>query len=162
MRSYTLVIIVGRMGQTPELKHGSEGRPYCRLSLATDKWNPKISKNSTHWHTVYVFGSQAEQTVKMVEKGRQVFVEGRLDSVTKQRDGKATKHVWINAYRVSPLDRAKERSNDPETPNYAPIYEPTLPPADASAGAPSLEGEMGELEEGADKLPEEWPEQVSG
>ena len=81
MPSLNKVQIIGNLGQDPEVKYGSSGKAFCKLSVATtDKWKDKDGNDQefTEWHRVAVFGKTAENVGQYLEKGRSVYVEGYL------------------------------------------------------------------------------------
>jgi single-strand DNA-binding protein len=80
--SVNKVILVGRLGQDPELKYTQAGTAVCNFSLATsESWTDKNSgqkKERTEWHRVVVWGKLAELCNQYLGKGKQAFVEGKL------------------------------------------------------------------------------------
>lgn len=87
--SVNKVLILGRLGQDPELKYTPSGVPVCNFSLATsESWNDKSGQKQerTEWHRVVVWGKMAELCNQYLTKGRQAFVEGALQ--TRAWDGK--------------------------------------------------------------------------
>lgn len=83
MSGVNKVIIVGRLGQDPELKAVGNGQSVARLNIATsEQWTGKDGQKQerTEWHRVVVWGRQAENCSKHLSKGRQVYVEGRLQT----------------------------------------------------------------------------------
>ena len=82
--SVNKVILLGRLGQDPEIKHTPSGAAVCNFSLATSEtWNDKNSgqkQERTEWHRVVVWGKLAELCNQYLAKGRQAFVEGRLQT----------------------------------------------------------------------------------
>lgn len=84
-------MIIGNLGDDPELRYTQSGTPVANLSIATNrKWTDKSgeSNEQTEWHRVVVFGRQAENCEKYLKKGRQVYVEGRLQTRSwDDRDG---------------------------------------------------------------------------
>lgn len=84
MSGVNKVIIVGRLGADPELKYTQGGQAVARLSIATsEQWTDKNSgqkQERTEWHRVVVWGKQAEVIGKYMTKGRQLYVEGRLQT----------------------------------------------------------------------------------
>jgi single-strand DNA-binding protein len=74
------VFLMGHLGHTPELQMSKAGKPYARLSLATNRrWvQGEESKEATDWHSVFVWGRLAEQCTASLQKGALVFVEGAL------------------------------------------------------------------------------------
>jgi single-strand DNA-binding protein len=83
MSGVNKVIIVGRLGADPELKSVGNAQSVARLSIATsENWMGKDGQKQerTEWHRVVVWGRQAENCAKHLAKGRQVYVEGRLQT----------------------------------------------------------------------------------
>jgi single-strand DNA-binding protein len=78
------VILVGNLGQDPEIRYTADGRPIANFSLATSEtWKDKNSgekREKTEWHRVVVFGKLAEICGEYLSKGRQVYIEGRLQT----------------------------------------------------------------------------------
>lgn len=81
-RGINKVIILGTLGQDPEVKYMPSGGAVCNLSLATsEQWNDKATgekKEQTEWHRVVIFGKLAEVAGEYLRKGYQVYVEGKL------------------------------------------------------------------------------------
>jgi single-strand DNA-binding protein len=83
MSGVNKVILVGRLGADPEIKTVGSGQTVARLSLATsENWTGKDGQKQerTEWHRIVVWGRQAENCGKHLSKGRQVYVEGRLQT----------------------------------------------------------------------------------
>ncbi len=83
MSGVNKVIIVGRLGADPEVKTISAGSTVTRLNVATSEaWTGKDGQKQerTEWHRVTVWGKLAEICGKHLSKGRQVYVEGRLQT----------------------------------------------------------------------------------
>jgi single-strand DNA-binding protein len=78
------VILVGRLGQDPEIRYTADGRPIANFSLATSEtWRDKNSgeqREKTEWHRVVVFGKLAEICGEYLSKGRQIYIEGKLQT----------------------------------------------------------------------------------
>lgn len=75
------VFLMGHLGHQPELKTSRSGKPYARLNVATNRrWlDPEGGeKESTEWHSVFVWGALAERCTGYLKKGALVFVEGSL------------------------------------------------------------------------------------
>jgi len=76
------IILIGRLGRDPEVKHTASGSQVANLSIATndgykDKQTGQFVEN-TDWHRVSVFGKTAEAVSKFTQKGSVVYVEGKL------------------------------------------------------------------------------------
>jgi single-strand DNA-binding protein len=81
-RGINKVIIIGHLGQDPEVRALPSGSSIANLRIATtESWKDKQSgefKEQTEWHTVVLFGRTAEVAAEYLKKGSQVFIEGRL------------------------------------------------------------------------------------
>jgi single-strand DNA-binding protein len=103
--SLNKVMLIGRLGSDPELRYTQSGTAVSRFSLATnDVWKDRQTserKEKTVWHKVVVWGKLAETISEYLSKGRQVFVEGRLDSRSWEDDqGQKRYIVEVIADRV--------------------------------------------------------------
>jgi len=79
------VILVGHLGADPDMRYTPSGQGVCELRLATsESWNDKNGQRQerTEWHRIVVWGKRAEVCSKYLAKGRQVFVEGRIQTRT--------------------------------------------------------------------------------
>lgn len=81
-RGVNKVIIVGTLGNDPEVKYSASGSAIANLSVATsDQWKDKQTgekKEQTEWHRVVIFGKLAEVAGEYLRKGSQVYIEGQL------------------------------------------------------------------------------------
>lgn len=81
-RGVNRVIILGRVGQDPEIRYSPSGTAFASLSVATsEQWRDKQSgeqKELTEWHKVSIVGKLAEIAGQYVKKGDQVYFEGQL------------------------------------------------------------------------------------
>ncbi|MCB0413168.1 MAG: single-stranded DNA-binding protein [Bdellovibrionales bacterium] len=83
MSGVNKAIIIGRLGTDPEIRQVSSGQTVATLSVATSEaWNDKNGQKQerTEWHRVVVWGKLAELCGKYLSKGRQVYLEGRLQT----------------------------------------------------------------------------------
>jgi len=83
MASVNKVMILGNLGQDPELRSTTSGKAVATLRVATtDTWNDASGQRQerTEWHTIVVWGRTAENCKQYLSKGRAVFVEGRLQT----------------------------------------------------------------------------------
>lgn len=83
-RGVNKVILVGNLGQDPEVKYMPSGQAVCNISIATtESWNDKTSGEKvekTEWHRVVFFRRLAEIAGEYLRKGSQVYIEGRLQT----------------------------------------------------------------------------------
>ncbi len=83
MAGINKVIIVGNLGKDPELRYTPQGQAVCNFSVATsESWNDKNGQKQerTEWHRIVVWGKLGELCGKYLAKGRQAYVEGRLQT----------------------------------------------------------------------------------
>ncbi|MCP3957427.1 MAG: single-stranded DNA-binding protein [bacterium] len=76
-------ILLGNLGRDPELRSTTTGKPVANFSLATNRrWRDSGGnrQEATDWHNVVCFGRQAEVAGEYLRKGRQVYVEGRIQT----------------------------------------------------------------------------------
>ena len=82
--SYQHVVVCGRLGQDPEIKYTSNGKAVCNMSVATsDRWTDKDSgekKEKTEWHRIVAFGRNAEIVGEYSAKGREILIDGKLQT----------------------------------------------------------------------------------
>ncbi len=80
--SVNKVILIGRLGQDPELRYVQSGEAVCSLSIATtESWSKDGQRQErTEWHRVVAWGKTAENINQYLSKGRQVYIEGRLQT----------------------------------------------------------------------------------
>lgn len=81
--SVNKVIILGRLGQDPELKFLPNGTAVCNFSLATSEtWTDKsgTKQEKTEWHKTIVWGKLAELCNEYLKKGSQAYIEGKLQT----------------------------------------------------------------------------------
>jgi single-strand DNA-binding protein len=103
MGSVNKVILVGNLGADPELKYTPSNRALCNLRIATtDVFKDKAGQRQekTEWHRVTVWGDQAENCSKYLAKGRSVYIEGRLQTRSYDKDGQKHYATDVVADRV--------------------------------------------------------------
>jgi len=79
--SVNRVFLLGNLGRDPEVRYTQGGTTVANLRIATTERRPDGNggwQDATEWHTVVVFGKQADNVKKFLTKGRQVFIEGSL------------------------------------------------------------------------------------
>jgi single-strand DNA-binding protein len=81
--SVNKAILIGNLGKDPELKYTPGGQAVANFSLATtEKWTGQDGQKNekTTWHNIVAWGKQAELVKEYLHKGRQVYIEGRIDN----------------------------------------------------------------------------------
>ena len=138
MGSVNKVILVGNLGRDAELRYTPSGAAVTKFSLATTEvWNDKAGQRQerTEWHNIDLWGKQAESLSEYLVKGKQVYVEGRLqtDEYT-DKEGNKRKSTKVRCDRVvllgggggrGGLGRAAEEAGGRAA---APVAEPSVEP----------------------------------
>lgn len=97
------VIVLGNLGADPEFRMNPGGQAVLKLRVATNEsWldKDKVKHERVEWHRVTVFGRRAEGLAKFVRKGMKVFVEGRNQTSTYDKDGQKHYSTEIIAEQV--------------------------------------------------------------
>lgn len=104
------VTLIGNLGRDPEIRYVDSGNAVCNLRVAItervksgDDWQER-----TEWVDVVVFGKTAESCAQYLNKGRQVYVEGRLQTREYEKDGEKRRHTEVVARDVLFLGSGKE------------------------------------------------------
>jgi single-strand DNA-binding protein len=103
MGSVNKVILIGNLGADPELKYTPSSRALCNLRIATtDVFKDKGGQRQerTEWHRVTVWGDAAENCSKYLSKGRSVYIEGRLQTRSYDKEGQKHYATDVVADRV--------------------------------------------------------------
>ncbi|MCK5612314.1 single-stranded DNA-binding protein [Candidatus Pacearchaeota archaeon] len=102
-------ILVGRLGKDPEVRYGKDGGAICNFSLATsEKWKGKDGQKQekTSWHRIAIFGKLGEVAAKYLNKGSQIYIEGRLDYGEYEKEGVIIPTTRIIASHMTMLGQA--------------------------------------------------------
>jgi single-strand DNA-binding protein len=133
------VTILGNLGADPELRVLPGGNAVLKLRVATNEsWldKDKNKQERTEWHRVTVFGRRAEGLARFVRKGMKVFVEGRNQTSTYEKEGQKHYSTDIIADQVLAFGTSRSSSSDPLTPLTEAADAPFTPySAPASNGA---------------------------
>lgn len=136
MSGLNKVMLLGNLGQDPELKVIAGGQSVLNLRLATtesylDKNNARQER--TDWHTVVVWGKRADALAKILVKGSQLFIEGRIQTRTYEKNGEKRYATDIVASNI--VLAGGKRPDGASTNGHA---SPRPPPVDG--GIPDLSG----------------------
>jgi single-strand DNA-binding protein len=111
MASVNKVILIGNLGRDPEVRYTPGGSAVGNFSIATtERWTDKNGQKQekTEWHRIVVWGKQAEICKEYLAKGKQVYVEGALQTREwNDRDGNKKTTTEVKAIRVQLLGRAE-------------------------------------------------------
>lgn len=121
-RGLNKVMIIGNLGQDPEMRYTPSGRPLTKFQLATNRsWTSAEGekKTETEWFTIVAWGKLAEICNQYLSKGRQVYIEGRLHTrYWKDEEGATHASVEVVAQEMIMLD-----GKSTETPETEPNHE---------------------------------------
>ncbi len=87
--SVNKAILIGHLGKDPELKYTTNGRAVATFSLATNEnWTDQSGQKQTKttWHNIVAWGKQAEVINEYCRKGKQLYIEGRIENRSWDKD----------------------------------------------------------------------------
>jgi single-strand DNA-binding protein len=134
MASVNKVILIGNLGRDPEVRYTQNGTAVANFTLATNEvWNDKSGERQerTEWHRIVVWGKQAEIAREHLSKGKQVYIEGSIQ--TRQwddREGNKRTTTEIKAQRLMMMGRADAGESRMNAAAPPPGDEPGPPPDD--------------------------------
>ena len=126
--SVNKVMLLGHLGQDPDVRYNPSGTPVCNFSLATNEyWVDKEDQKQkrTEWHRIVVWGKMGENCGRYLAKGRQVFVEGRLETRSwEDKEGQkryTTEIVARNVQFISGGEAMAERPQNHQQEKPSPV-----------------------------------------
>jgi single-strand DNA-binding protein len=127
MAGVNKVILIGNLGKDPELRYTPDGTPVANFSIATsDTWIDKETnkkREKTEWHRIVAWRRLAENCGEYLFKGRQVYVEGKLQTRSWEKDNVTRYTTEIVASIVQFLGKRPDREEAPlpAAPPEAPV-----------------------------------------
>ena len=135
-RGVNKVILVGNLGQKPEMRYTATQSAVANLSIATtESWKDKESgemRDKTEWHRVVYFGKLAEIVEKYLDKGSSVYVEGKLQ--TRKWQDKNGADRWTTEIVGSELTMLGSRSSGSNNPMASDQSESPFPEDNSGEG----------------------------
>ena len=114
MAGVNKAIVLGNLGRDPEVRHSPSGAVICNLAIATSRaWKDKESgerREETEWHRVVLYNRLAEIAGEYLAKGRQVYIEGRLQ--TRKWQDKEGQDRWTTEIVAESLQLLGGRDSD--------------------------------------------------
>lgn len=109
------VMLLGNLGADPELRVTQGGQAILKLRLATtesyvDREN--VRKERTEWHSITLWGKRGEALAKILGKGDRLFVEGRIETSSYEKDGEKRYRTEVVATNILLNGRADERRRE--------------------------------------------------
>ena len=102
------VVVVGRVGQDPEMRYFDNGKVKTTFSLAVNRWDSRTKEEITDWFNIEVWDKQAEIAGEWVKKGRLVGVEGRVVYSTMHAPDRQTAERFLISLNNVPLMGTKK------------------------------------------------------
>lgn len=117
MGSVNKVILVGNLGRDAEVRYTPGGAPVASFSIATtENWTSKDGEKheQTEWHRIVLWGKSAESLQPYLTKGKQIYVEGRLQTRQWEKDGQKRYTTEVKADRVVLLAGSQNHKHEGE------------------------------------------------
>ncbi|MFP4039316.1 MAG: single-stranded DNA-binding protein [Desulfosudaceae bacterium] len=135
MAGINKAMIIGRLGRDPEVRYTQDGRAVASFSVATsEEWKDKATgekKERTEWHRVVAFARLGEICGEYLAKGRQVYIEGRLQTRSWEKDGVTRYTTEIVANNMQMLEPKGSGGG-----SYSGPDEPPFPDGAGAGGGP--------------------------
>ena len=116
-RGLNKVMIIGRLGKDPEMRYTPSGRPVTTFNVATSRsWNTSDGerRKETEWFNVVAWSSLAEICNQYLVKGRQVYIEGRLQSRSWE-DKEGNRHTSVEVVANEMIMLGNRRASDDQS-----------------------------------------------
>lgn len=152
MSGVNKVILVGRLGGDPEVRHLEDNLVMARFSLATTEYykdrNTGERRETTEWHNVVLWRRLAELAEKYLKKGSQLYVEGKLRTRSWQdKEGQERRTTEVIGSNMTFLGGNSQSSAKPQT----------TPQASGNVSAPQTGGDTGTVAEADTDLEDDLP-----
>ena len=134
MASVNKVILLGNLGNDPEVRYTPSGKTVANFSLATtEQWTTKdgAKEEKTEWHRIVAWGRLGEICGEYLHKGKQVYIEGKLQTrAWEDRDGNKRYTTEVIALGMQMLGAAERDGGRKTREEYGPVDEPQTIPDD--------------------------------
>src|SRR5574337_338938 len=124
-------MIIGNLGRDPEMRYTASGTAVTQFSVAVNRNTRDESgewKKETEWFRVVLFREQAERSAEWLRKGTKVYVEGRIQTRSYEKDGQTHYMTELVAERFANLDpRQRDEAEGTDEPGARPVR--AAPPA---------------------------------
>ena len=114
------VFLIGRLSRDPELRHTTSGMPVCQINVAISRPVSQGSEPQTDFINVVVWNRQAENVARYLSKGRQVAIEGRIQ--TRNYDNAEGKRTYVTEVIASNVEFLGSANDNNRATNQAPSF----------------------------------------
>lgn len=129
-RGLNKVMIIGHLGGDPEMRYTPSGRPVTTFSVAVSRsWNTVDGErhSETEWFNIVAWGNLAEICKQYLKKGRQVYIEGRLQTRRwEDKEGQKRTNVEVVASEMMMMDERRDNNQAQEAESSGEQAEPTV------------------------------------
>ena len=153
MANLNKVMLIGRLGQDPEIRYTQSGSSVANVTIATnDYWTDKQGgkQERTEWHSLVLWGKLADLAQSYLKKGSQVYVEGRLQT-RDWEDQQGQKHYKTEVV-VTTMQFLDSKMSDSSETEYT-----ATPSAQKSDSMPVAPAEASEAPQGDDYIKDDIP-----
>ncbi len=138
MSSVNKVILIGNVGNDPEVRYLDRGVAIANFNLATTErgyimQNGTQVPDRTEWHNIVLFRNLAEWSERYLRKGMKIYVEGKLQTRRWEKDGQQRQRTEIVAENIQVLYRPQQTQQQPQVAEEEPaaeVLEPQNPDSD--------------------------------
>jgi len=117
MAGVNKAILIGNLGKDPEVRYTPDGRAVANFTIATsEEWRDKNTgekREKTEWHRIVAFGKLGEICGQWLSKGKQVYVEGKIQTRSWEKDGITRYTTEIVADQMRMLGQRGDSDNAP-------------------------------------------------
>ncbi len=153
MANLNKVMLIGRLGQDPEIRYTQSGSSVANVTIATnDYWTDKQGgkQERTEWHSLVLWGKLADLAQSYLKKGSQVYVEGRLQT-RDWEDQQGQKHYKTEVV-VTTMQFLDSKMSDSSETEYT-----ATPSVQKSDSMPVAPAEASEAPQGDDYIKDDIP-----
>lgn len=146
MSSLNKAMIIGRLGQDPEVRYTQSNTAVANLSVATSeryKDNMGEWKENTEWHRVVAWGRLAEICQEYLKKGSQVYIEGPIQTRKwEDKEGQTRYTTEIKALTMKMLDSKGDRGGDADVPQKPDSSQPVSSSVDLNEDFDDIDDDL--------------------
>ena len=114
------VFLIGRLSRDPELRHTTSGTAVCQINVAISRPVTQGSEPQTDFINVVVWNKQAENVARYLSKGRQIAIEGRIQ--TRNYDNTEGKRTYVTEVIASNVEFLGSANDNNRASNQAPSF----------------------------------------
>lgn len=154
-RGVNKAMIIGTLGQDPDVKYTASGSPVVNVSVATNEsWKDKQTgenQERTEWHRIVVFGKLAEICAQYLKKGSQVYFEGRIQ--TRKWQDQTGNDRYSTEIVANDMQMLGGRPGGASNSNTVPFNPPSQQASTQPSSAPAPTASAAPIDDGFDDIP---------